>query len=149
MIETAGAGGQGSGKEAHHLVLNEEDLAYEEEILRNPNMIKPWIRYIEHKADSPRNILNLVFERALKELPGSYKLWYNYLKVNYTFFHDKAIYRAFHIILDYLQALKPKYSHNTRKTYYFLHGYFYIYSLYNFLNDHSFSNLWLVPKIAI
>merc|ERR1719481_878709 len=26
-------------------------------------------------------MLNLIFERALKELPGSYKLWYNYLKV--------------------------------------------------------------------
>merc|ERR1719300_1688792 len=26
-------------------------------------------------------MLNLVFERALKELPGSYNLWYNYLKV--------------------------------------------------------------------
>lgn len=25
--------------------------------------------------------LNLVYERALKELPGSYKLWYNYLKL--------------------------------------------------------------------
>merc|ERR1719474_1936045 len=31
-------------------------------------------------------MLNLVFERALKELPGSYKLWYNYLKVTYDFF---------------------------------------------------------------
>jgi len=70
-----------AGKDPHRLVLNEEDLAYEEEILRNPNSIKPWIRYLEHKSDSPRNILNLVFERALKELPGSYKLWYNYLKV--------------------------------------------------------------------
>ena len=36
---------------------------------------------LEHKADAPKNMLNLVFERALKELPGSYKLWYNYLKV--------------------------------------------------------------------
>ena len=44
-------------------------------------MLQPWIRYIEHKADSPKNILNMIFERALKELPGSYKLWYNYLKV--------------------------------------------------------------------
>ena len=67
--------------EPMHLVLNEEDLPYEEEILRNPHSIKPWIRYIEHKADAPKNMLNLVFERALKELPGSYKLWYNYLKV--------------------------------------------------------------------
>jgi len=64
-----------------HLVLNEDDLAFEEEILRNPHSIKPWIRYIDHKSDAPKNILNLVFERALKELPGSYKLWYNYLKV--------------------------------------------------------------------
>jgi len=64
-----------------HLVLNEDDLQYEEEILRNPHGIKPWIRYIDHKSDAPKNILNLVFERALKELPGSYKLWYNYLKV--------------------------------------------------------------------
>jgi len=63
------------------LVLNEDDLPYEEEILRNPHAIKPWIRYIEHKSDAPKNMLNLVFERALKELPGSYKLWYNYLKV--------------------------------------------------------------------
>jgi len=70
-----------SGSEPMHLVLNEDDLPYEEEILRNPHAIKPWIRYIEHKSDAPKNMLNLVFERALKELPGSYKLWYNYLKV--------------------------------------------------------------------
>jgi len=69
------------GQEPMNLVLNEEDLGHEEEILRNPHSIKPWIRYIEHKADAPRTILNLIFERALKELPGSYKLWYNYLKV--------------------------------------------------------------------
>jgi len=25
----------------------------------------------------------MIFERALKELPGSYKLWYNYLKVSF------------------------------------------------------------------
>ena len=61
-------------------------------MFRNPHAIKPWIRYIEHKGDAPKNILNLVFERALKELPGSYKLWYNYLKVTYQiilFFRTK------------------------------------------------------------
>ena len=35
-----------AGTEPMHLVLNEEDLPYEEEILRNPHSIKPWIRYI-------------------------------------------------------------------------------------------------------
>ena len=84
MLDTD-SGGK-AAHQAHHLVLDEQDLAYEEEILRNPNSIKPWIRYIEHKADAPKNILNLVFERALKELPGSYKLWYNYLKVRFSLF---------------------------------------------------------------
>ena len=62
---------------------------YDETVLKMTLMItmhifQPWIRYIEHKADSPKNILNMIFERALKELPGSYKLWYNYLKVTST-----------------------------------------------------------------
>ena len=46
--------------EPSHLVLQEDDLAYEEEILRNPHSIRPWIRYIDHKQDAPKNILNLV-----------------------------------------------------------------------------------------
>ena len=41
MIDTSG-----QRQEPMHLVLNEDDLAYEEEILRNPHSIKPWIRYI-------------------------------------------------------------------------------------------------------
>ena len=39
------------------------------------------LRYIEFKSSSPKRQRNLVYERALKELPGSYKLWYNYLKL--------------------------------------------------------------------
>ena len=106
MLDTA-SGGKGAAQQAHHLVLDEQDLAYEEEILRNPNSIKPWIRYIEHKADAPKNILNLVFERALKELPGSYKLWYNYLKVRLcllvgsnSFFISKTI-----LLISYFSTL--------------------------------------------
>ncbi|RZF38032.1 hypothetical protein LSTR_LSTR006431 [Laodelphax striatellus] len=63
------------------LVFNEEDLPYEEEILRNPFSVKHWLRYIDHKKDAPKNGVNIIYERALKELPGSYKLWYNYLKL--------------------------------------------------------------------
>ncbi|MGH0154433.1 UNVERIFIED_CONTAM: hypothetical protein FKN15_027195 [Acipenser sinensis] len=58
----------------------EDDLPYEEEIIRNPYSVKCWMRYIEFKQSAPRNTLNMIFERALKELPGSYKLWYNYLR---------------------------------------------------------------------
>ena len=41
-----------AGTEPMHLVLNEEDLPYEEEILRNPHSIKPWIRYIGEIGDN-------------------------------------------------------------------------------------------------
>ncbi|XP_046404524.1 pre-mRNA-splicing factor syf1 homolog [Ischnura elegans] len=63
------------------IVFDEDDLAYEEEILRNPFSVKHWLRYIEHKKDAPKQVINIIYERALKELPGSYKLWYNYLKL--------------------------------------------------------------------
>ncbi|XP_071948543.1 pre-mRNA-splicing factor SYF1-like [Antedon mediterranea] len=64
-----------------NLMFEEDDLPYEEEIIRNPYSVKCWQRYIEHKAEGPPAPLNLIYERALKGLPGSYKLWYNYLKV--------------------------------------------------------------------
>lgn len=43
--------------------------------------MKHWLRYIEHKKAAPKNEINMIYERALKELPGSFKLWYNYLKL--------------------------------------------------------------------
>jgi len=63
------------------IIFEEEDLPYEEEILRNPYSVKCWLRYIDFKKSSPVKALNLIYERALKELPGSYKLWYNYLRL--------------------------------------------------------------------
>ncbi|XP_013420306.1 pre-mRNA-splicing factor SYF1 [Lingula anatina] len=63
------------------IYFEEEDLPYEEEILRNPYAVKCWLRYIDHKKAAPKNAVNMIYERALKELPGSYKLWYNYLKL--------------------------------------------------------------------
>nr|DBA30121.1 TPA: hypothetical protein GDO54_006141 [Pyxicephalus adspersus] len=62
------------------ILIEEDDLQYEEEILRNPYSVKCWMRYIEFKQSAPAHTLNLIYERALKELPGSYKLWYAYLK---------------------------------------------------------------------
>ncbi len=37
--------------------------------------LKCWIRYLHQHRDSPPKKRYLLFERALKELPGSYKLW--------------------------------------------------------------------------
>ncbi len=49
-------------------------MPHEEEILRHPYQIKCWLRYIEHKSTAPKAVINLIYERALKQLPGRYKL---------------------------------------------------------------------------
>ena len=61
-------------------VIEEEDLPFEEEILRNPHSLKAWLRYIDSRKEAIPSKLNMLYERALKELPGSYKLWYLYLR---------------------------------------------------------------------
>lgn len=70
---------------------HEDDIAYEEEILRNAYSIKHWLRYIEHKRSSAGFGVNIIYERALKELPGSYKLWYNYLRTRRKQVRGKCI----------------------------------------------------------
>lgn len=55
----------------NYVKLQEEsDLPYEEEILRHPYQVKCWIRYIDHKLSAPKAVINLIYERALKQLPG-------------------------------------------------------------------------------
>ena len=57
-----------------------EAVVYEEELLQNPYSIKLWIRYLQIKVKAPFAQRKLLFERALKALPGSYKLWNMYLR---------------------------------------------------------------------
>ena len=53
-------------------VQEDTDVPYEEEILRHPYQVKCWLRYVEHKQNtsSPPGAIFLVYERAVKELPG-------------------------------------------------------------------------------
>ena len=89
-----------------HVVFNDEDLVFEEEILRNPYRwvpkstevlyknhfvllfawlcfysLKSWLRYIDARIDAEPHVINMIYERAVKQLPGSYKLWYFYLRI--------------------------------------------------------------------
>eukprot|EP01110_Echinostelium_bisporum_P007402 TRINITY_DN2812_c0_g1_i1.p1 TRINITY_DN2812_c0_g1~~TRINITY_DN2812_c0_g1_i1.p1 ORF type:complete len:122 (-),score=14.68 TRINITY_DN2812_c0_g1_i1:4-369(-) len=61
------------------IIPDDQDLIYEEDVLRNPYFLKSWLRYLEFKQGSPAKVRNLIYERALRELPGSYKLWHAYL----------------------------------------------------------------------
>lgn len=54
------------------VLQEDDDLPYEEEIIRNPYSVKCWMRYIEHKQNAQKPVLNMIYERALKELPGRY-----------------------------------------------------------------------------
>ncbi|KAG0242228.1 Pre-mRNA-splicing factor SYF1 [Actinomortierella wolfii] len=66
-------------REITQIMISEQDLPYEEDLLRNPFSLRHWLRYIEHHVHSPPAKRFVVYERAVKELPGSYKLWKAYL----------------------------------------------------------------------
>ncbi|KAI8474630.1 MAG: transcription-coupled DNA repair protein, partial [Monoraphidium minutum] len=61
------------------LMPTDDDLLYEEELLRNPYSLKMWWRYITARTDASARRRYVLYERALKALPGSYKLWAAYL----------------------------------------------------------------------
>eukprot|EP01116_Phalansterium_solitarium_P025667 TRINITY_DN9929_c0_g2_i1.p1 TRINITY_DN9929_c0_g2~~TRINITY_DN9929_c0_g2_i1.p1 ORF type:complete len:904 (-),score=209.68 TRINITY_DN9929_c0_g2_i1:113-2824(-) len=62
------------------LVPDDEDLGYEEEIIRNPYSLKGWLRYLNFKEGASAPVRNMLYERALREIPGSYKIWFQYLR---------------------------------------------------------------------
>lgn len=62
------------------LYPSQDDLLYEEEVLRNPFSLKLWWRYLIARSEAPFRKRFVLYERALKALPGSYKLWYAYLR---------------------------------------------------------------------
>ncbi|KAJ6811311.1 pre-mRNA-splicing factor SYF1 [Iris pallida] len=57
-----------------------DDLPYEEEVLRDPCSVGSWWRYLAARSRSPFAKRSVLYERALRALPGSYKLWHAYLR---------------------------------------------------------------------
>ncbi|RRT84081.1 hypothetical protein B296_00015744 [Ensete ventricosum] len=70
----------GAAEISPDLYPSEDDLPYEEEILRNPFSLKLWWRYLIARSSAPFRRRAVIYERALKALPGSYKLWHAYLR---------------------------------------------------------------------
>jgi pre-mRNA-splicing factor SYF1 len=75
------------------MLFEEEDLPYEEDCIRNPFSLKSWLRYIDYKSKANTSwvLVYLIYERALKQLPTSYRLWFNYLRVRRVNLKSKAI----------------------------------------------------------
>ncbi|CAE7945675.1 xab2 [Symbiodinium sp. KB8] len=59
---------------------SEADVAFEEELQRNPYSVSTWVSYAEAVAKRPATARNAVYERAVRSIPGSYKLWKQYLE---------------------------------------------------------------------
>ena len=76
MVPAIPAEASTSGLES--LLPSDEDLLYEEELLRNPYSLKMWWRYLEARKEAPTQKRHLLYERALKALPGSYKVCMHY-----------------------------------------------------------------------
>ncbi|KAF1744170.1 hypothetical protein MXB_956, partial [Myxobolus squamalis] len=73
--------------------IEEDDIPFEEEVLRHSYNVPSWTRYVDHKLSkkSSFNSIFTIYERALKQLPGSYKLWNAYLKLRRHFVREKSI----------------------------------------------------------
>lgn len=114
--------------------VEEADLLYEEDILRNAYSLKYWWRYMEAKKRSPPRQRNVIAERALRYLPGCYKIWHAYLddrreqckskppghpshaRLNTTY--ERALvymHKMPRIWLDYLSLLSAQHQHTTAR----------------------------------
>lgn len=60
---------------------DDDALAYESELARNPYAVRTWYAYARSKA-GPGDAVgrNVLWERAVAALPGSFKLWHAYLR---------------------------------------------------------------------
>jgi pre-mRNA-splicing factor SYF1 len=70
-------------KDLNLYLISPDDVVYEQDILRDPSSVKPWLRYIESKQQHRASLLDQAFvlERACAHLPRSYKLWKMYLEI--------------------------------------------------------------------
>ncbi|KAI9376338.1 pre-mRNA-splicing factor syf1 [Aspergillus egyptiacus] len=78
-------------------LIADQDTVYEQDLLRNPGSIKPWLAYIEYKQQNGTLYEQaFVMERACKQLPRSYKLWKMYLefRMNHLRGRNATKYRA-------------------------------------------------------
>ena len=63
-------------------LISSDDVVYEQDILRDPGSIKPWLVYVNHKYQHGTLLEQaFVLERACAQLPRSYKLWKMYLEL--------------------------------------------------------------------
>ncbi|KAI0391807.1 TPR-like protein [Xylariaceae sp. FL0594] len=70
-----------AGRQPDLHLISDEDAVYEQDILRDLGSTKPWLAYIQFKAQhGTLQEQAFALERACLQLPRSYKLWKMYLR---------------------------------------------------------------------
>ncbi|KAK8807297.1 hypothetical protein WA158_004056 [Blastocystis sp. Blastoise] len=86
---------------------------YEGEVKKYPTSFRHWWRYIKAAGTQDPSFLYTVYERALVYLPGSYKLWHNYLLERVSHVKDYCItdpvYNEVNIIFENSLTFMNKY----------------------------------------
>ncbi len=71
-------------------LISQDDVIYEQDILRDPGSIKPWLTYVDYKHQHGTLLERaFVLERACTQLPRSYKLWKLYLELRIKHLRNK------------------------------------------------------------
>ncbi|KAL8938086.1 MAG: hypothetical protein Q9216_004084 [Gyalolechia sp. 2 TL-2023] len=71
-------------------LISSDDIVYEQDIIRDPASIKPWLSYIDYKYQYGILLERaFVLERACLHLPRSYKLWKMYLELRVKHLRNK------------------------------------------------------------
>ncbi|MCJ1229627.1 pre-mRNA-splicing factor syf1 [Toensbergia leucococca] len=71
-------------------LISSDDTVYEQDILRDPGSIKPWLIYVDFKHQHGTLLEKaFVLERACGQLPRSYKLWKMYLELRVKHLRNK------------------------------------------------------------
>lgn len=71
--------------------MEAQELQHEEEIQRNPYNLKAWWNFLIYKKESSPVSRYVIYERSLKFLPRSYKLWHAYLQERSVTLVNKCI----------------------------------------------------------
>lgn len=71
-------------------IQSSDDVVYEQDIIRDPGSIKPWLIYTDYKHQHGTLLEQaFVLERACRQLPRSYKLWKMYLELRMKHLRNK------------------------------------------------------------
>ncbi|MCJ1375292.1 pre-mRNA-splicing factor syf1 [Loxospora ochrophaea] len=71
-------------------LISSDDTVYEQDILRDPGSVRPWLVYADFKHQHGTLLEQaFVLERACTHLPRSYKLWKRYLELRTKHLRNK------------------------------------------------------------